>query len=144
DHIDFHLAGQVLAAGLDHRHSERLDVMGTRLDILAGALGAEPEMNPLGPTRLTMAFVETFRDEQVPEILRVMLFEQYAAALEPILGDLYDAANAVLARGGYGLPDSAGPGRAAPSTAPAASEAAALSGLDGGVGTPGGTGSRYD
>lgn len=113
-HIDFHLAGQVLAAGLDHRHSERLDVMGIRLDILAGALGAEPAMNPLGPTRLTTAFVETFRDEQVPEILRVMLFEQYAAALEPVLGDLYDAANAVLARGGYGLPADPGPAPAAP------------------------------
>lgn len=131
NHIDFHLAGQALAAGLDHRHSTRLDVMGRRLDILAGALGAEPAMNPLGPTRLTMAFVETFRDEQVPEILRVLLFEQFAAALEPVLGELYDAANTVLAHGGYGLP--AEPDHAAmPTTGQAGGGAATSIGMDGG------------
>ncbi|WP_222565131.1 DUF1631 family protein [Novilysobacter antarcticus] len=102
--IDFHLAGQALAASLDHRHSASLDMMGARLDILAGALGAEPSMNPLGPTRLAMAFVDTFEDEQIPELLRTLLFEHYARALESVLGELYDAANTVLARGGYGLP----------------------------------------
>ncbi len=102
--IDFHLAGQALAASLDHRFSNRLDVMGPRLDILTAALGAQPAMNPIGPTRLATAFVETFRDEQIPEILRVLLFEQYTKALEAVLGDLYDAANAILARDGYGLP----------------------------------------
>ncbi len=102
--IDFHLAGQALAATLDHRHSASLDVMGARLDILAGALGAEPSMNPLGPTRLAMAFVDTFEDEQIPELLRTQLFQHYGKALEGVLGELYDAANTLLARGGYGLP----------------------------------------
>ncbi|KIQ96962.1 Thymidine phosphorylase [Lysobacter sp. A03] len=102
--IDFHLAGQALAASLDHRHSASLDMMGARLDILAGALGAEPSMNPLGPTRLAMAFVDTFEDEQIPELLRTQLFEHYGKALEGVLGELYDAANTLLARGGYGLP----------------------------------------
>ncbi len=102
--IDFHLAGQALAANLDHRHTNSLDTMGARLDILSAALGVEPAMNPLGPTRLAMSFVETFRDEQIPEILRVLLFEQYAKALDPLLGELYEAANGILARGGYGLP----------------------------------------
>lgn len=102
--IDFHLAGQALAANLDHRHSASLDMMGARLDILAGALGAEPSMNPLGPTRLAMAFVDTFEDEQIPELLRTQLFQHYGKALEGVLGELYDAANTLLARGGYGLP----------------------------------------
>ncbi len=102
--IDFHLAGQALAASLDHRHSNRLDVMGSRLNILASALGADAALNPIGPTRLATAFVETFRDEQIPEILRLLLFEHYSAALEVVLGDLYDAANDALARGGYASP----------------------------------------
>ena len=106
--IDFHLAGQALAASLDHRFSNRLDLIGPRLDILTVALGAHPAMNPVGPTRLATAFVETFRDELIPEILRVLLFEQYTKALELVLGDLYDAANEILARDGYGLPQVTG------------------------------------
>ncbi|MEO6169603.1 MAG: DUF1631 family protein [Lysobacter sp.] len=106
--IDFHLAGQALAASLDHRFSNRLDLIGPRLDILTAALGAQPAMNPLGPTRLASAFVETFRDELIPEILRVVLFEQYTKALESVLGELYDAASEILARDGYGLPHTTG------------------------------------
>ena len=113
--IDFHLAGQGLAASLDHRHSNSLDTMGTRLDILTAALGAEPAMNPVGPTRLAMALVETFRDEQIPEILRVLLFEQYAKTLDSVLGQLYDDANEILARGGYGSPPAAGAPQPRPS-----------------------------
>lgn len=127
--IDFHLAGQALAASLDHRHSASLDMMGARLDILAGALGAEPSMNPLGPTRLAMAFVDTFEDEQIPELLRTLLFEHYAKALEGVLGELYEAANTVLARGGYGLP-------AAPD-APAAAGSSANAGQSAGAAGPG-------
>lgn len=135
--IDFHLAGQGLAANLDHQHSDRLDVMGVRLDILAGALGAEPAMNPLGPTRLATTFVETFRDEQIPELLRVSLFEHYAAALDAVLGELYDAANAVLARGGYGMPvDSAH--ASAPAPVQTGGESAANTGADGRASSHGG------
>ncbi|QOY62296.1 DUF1631 family protein [Lysobacter sp. H21R4] len=128
--IDFHLAGQALAASLDHRHSASLDMMGARLDILAGALGAEPSMNPLGPTRLAMAFVDTFEDEQIPELLRTLLFEHYAKALGSVLGELYDAANAVLARGGYGLPEAP----EAPAAAPSAAAVGASSGTPGALG----------
>lgn len=128
--IDFHLAGQALAASLDHRHSTSLDMMGARLDILAGALGAEPSMNPLGPTRLAMAFVDTFEDEQIPELLRTLLFEHYAKALDGVLGELYEAANTVLARGGYGLP-------AAPA-APSVAGSSATGGQGGGANAEGG------
>lgn len=139
--IDFHLAGQALAATLDHRHSASLDVMGPRLDILAGALGAEPAMNPLGPTRLAMAFVETLGEEQVPEILRTLLFDHYGKALDGVLAELYESANTVLARGGYGLPAAAADaaGSAAGQTSSSVSGEAEGAGRDGGPAPSGGS-----
>ncbi|HUH91233.1 MAG TPA: DUF1631 family protein [Lysobacter sp.] len=104
--IDFHLAGQSLATTLEQRYNVQLEVMDARLAILAAALGAEPALNPLGASRLATAFVETFRDEQIPEILRRLLFEHYEKALSRVLAELYEKANALLLSAGYGVPAS--------------------------------------
>lgn len=105
--IDFHLAGQSLATTLEQRYNVQLEVMDARLAMLAAALGAEPALNPLGASRLATAFVETFRDEQIPEILRRLLFEHYEKALGRVLAELYEKANALLLNAGYSVPASA-------------------------------------
>ncbi|MGV8941608.1 MAG: DUF1631 family protein [Lysobacter sp.] len=101
--LDFHLAGQALATTLEQRFNTQLEVLDGRLAILAAALGVEPAANPLGSSRLTTAFVETFRDEQIPETLRRLLFEHYEKELSSVLADLYEKANALLLGAGYGV-----------------------------------------
>lgn len=117
--IDFHLAGQALATALEQRYNVQLEVMGARLAVLAAALGAEPALNPLGASRLAAAFVETFRDEQIPEILRRLLFEHYEKALNRVLAELYEKANALLLNAGYGVPANTRSAAQAPPRPPA-------------------------
>jgi len=103
--IDFHLAGQNLAEALDNRFKPALEQMGARLQVVAAVLGLPPTPNPISPTRLAGAFVETYTDEQVPAALRTVLFEQYGQALDKALGHLYASVNTLLARSGYGVPE---------------------------------------
>ena len=101
--IDFHLAGQALAEVVENRHAALLDTMDGRLHAVASALGLPKPVNPIGPTRLATAFVETFSDEQVPSALRVLLFTQYEKELVRLLGELYPKVNALLAGSGFGV-----------------------------------------
>jgi hypothetical protein len=103
--IDFHLAGQNLAESLDNRFKPALEQMGARLQVVAAVLGLPPTPNPISPTRLAGAFVDTYTDEQVPAALRTVLFDQYGQALDKALGHLYASVNTLLARSGYGMPE---------------------------------------
>ena len=149
--IDFHLAGQGLAEAIEQSHARALETMAGRLQAVAAVLGLPPTVNPIGPTRLANAFVETFNDEQVPAPLRVLLFAQYQRALDAELGDLYAKVNELLASSGYGVAERS-PGAEMPIRPPAP-----RTGVDGfeqggagGTGTSGGAapadpaGNRYD
>ncbi|MGY0797809.1 DUF1631 family protein [Lysobacter sp. A286] len=101
--IDFHLAGQALVTVLQQHFDEPLEVMDRRLGLLAAALGVESTINPIGPLRLANTFVETFSDEQIPEILRGHLFGHYQHELIRTLDEIYAKANTLLATAGYGV-----------------------------------------
>ncbi|GAB2608462.1 DUF1631 family protein [Novilysobacter erysipheiresistens] len=135
--IDFHLAGQGLAEAIEHSHSRALETMAGRLQAVAAVLGLPPTVNPIGPTRLATAFVETFNDEQVPAPLRVLLFAQYQRALDAELGELYAKVNELLANSGYGAAERA-PTGAMPIRPPAP-----RADFDG-VGQADSAGSRYE
>ncbi len=100
--IDFHLAGQNLAESLGHRFKAMLEQLRGRLQVVTTVLGLPPIPNPVGPTRLADAFVETFTDEQIPAALRALLFGHYERELGKVLGEFYAQVNELLARSGFG------------------------------------------
>ncbi|MGH8084749.1 MAG: DUF1631 family protein [Lysobacter sp.] len=154
--IDFHLAGQTLAEAIEHNHTRVLETMDGGLQAVAAVLGLPPTVNPIGPTRLATAFVETFNDEQVPAPLRVLLFAQYQRALDGELGGLYAKVNELLASCGYGAAERL-PAEAMPIRPPApradfdgvgqaggAGGAGSAAGGYGGGAQPDPAGNRYD
>lgn len=101
--LAFHLAGQQLAEAIESRFAPALETMSTRLDKLADALQMQPGSNPIGAGRLAGAFIETFRDTQMPQDLQVLMFRAYEQELGRVLGDLYTRVNGLLAASGYGV-----------------------------------------
>lgn len=125
--LEFHFAGQKLAESISQRYARPLEILEGRLEELAQALGQSAPANPLGPTRLAGAFLATYRDAEIPETLRPLLFRQYELELSSVLGDLYGRVNTLLAASGYGISKAARPVQPAPATPsvpPAAAEPA--------------------
>ncbi|WP_460762771.1 DUF1631 family protein [Lysobacter fragariae] len=110
--LAFHLAGQQLAEAIESRYSVALEVMNQRLDKLSSSLQIAPGSNPIGASRLAGAFIETFRDAQMPHDLQPLMFRSYEQELTRVLGDLYSRVNMLLVASGYGQ----GPARAQPAT----------------------------
>ena len=100
--LAFHLAGQQLADSIDSRYATPLQVMGLRLDRLAESLQMTPSSNPIGAGRLAGAFIETYRDAQLPHDLQPLMFRAYEQELSRVLGELYARVNVLLANAGYG------------------------------------------
>lgn len=100
--LAYHLAGQQLAEAIEARFALPLESMSARLDRLSGALGMPPCANPIGAIRLAAAFIETFRDAQLPHDLQPLIFRAYEQELARVLGDLYLRVNNLLADAGYG------------------------------------------
>lgn len=100
--LSFHLAGQQLAEAIETRFAVALETMGLRLDKLATALQIQPASNPIGAGRLAGAFIETYRDAQMPSELQPLMFRAYEQELTRVLGDLYSRVNQLLASAGYG------------------------------------------
>ena len=67
--------------------------MNARLDKLADALQMPPASNPIGAGRLAGAFIETYRDAQMPHDLQPLMFRAYEQELARVLGDLYTRVN---------------------------------------------------
>ncbi|MBF6025814.1 DUF1631 family protein [Lysobacter niastensis] len=121
--LEFHLSGQRLAEAIDQRYSRPLEMMEGRLEALANALDVPHISNPIGASRLAGAFIETFRDAELSESLRPMMFRQYEQELARVLGDLYGRVNTLLATAGYGMVETSSRPKQAPATpAPAAPE----------------------
>jgi len=99
--LAFHLAGQHLAEAIEQRFARVLEVMDNRLESLAEALHMAPASNPIGASRLASAFIETYRDAQLPDDLQPLMFRHYEHELARVLGDLYTRVNALLASTGY-------------------------------------------
>lgn len=106
--LDYHFAGQKLAESIGQRYSRQLEMLESRLEALSQELGQPPASNPIGAARLAGAFIATFRDAELPESLRPLLFRQYEQELARVLGDLYGRINTLLAAGGYGVKSGAG------------------------------------
>lgn len=102
--LAFHLAGQQLAEAIETRFAAALETMNARLDRLAEALQMQPGSNPIGAGRLAGAFIETFRDAQMPQELQPLMFRAYEQELARMLGDLYSRVNQLLASSGFGGP----------------------------------------
>jgi hypothetical protein len=100
--LAFHLAGQQLADSIDSRYATPLQVMGLRLDRLAESLQMQPSSNPIGAGRLAGAFIETYRDAQMPHDLQPLMFRAYEQELSRVLGELYTRVNALLGNAGFG------------------------------------------
>lgn len=103
--LDYHLAGQRLAESIGKRYERPLQMLDGRLEALAAALDQPQTGNPIGAARLAGAFIETFRDAEIPDSLRPLLFRQYEQELGKVLGDLYGRMNTLLAAAGYGIRD---------------------------------------
>lgn len=101
--LEFHLSGQRMAEAIGQRYAKPLEMMEGRLEALAVALDVPPSSNPIGASRLAGAFIETYRDAELPESLRPMVFRQYEQELARVLGDLYGRVNTLLATAGYGI-----------------------------------------
>src|SRR5690606_2290348 len=101
DDLDFHLAGQALAASIASRYQRPLDMLGARFDLLAAALGVPGGANPVGALLLANAFVQTFHDADISPSLREMLGRQYDLELGKVLGELYGRLNTQLAANGF-------------------------------------------
>jgi hypothetical protein len=100
--LAFHLAGQQLADAIESRFAPALETMSARLDKLADALQMQPGSNPIGAGRLAGAFIETFRDAQMPHDLQPLMFRAYEQELARVLGDLYTRVNVLLGTSGFG------------------------------------------
>lgn len=100
--LAFHLAGQQLADAIETRFAPALETMSARLDKLAEALQMQPGSNPIGAGRLAGAFIETFRDAQMPNDLQPLMFRAYEQELSRVLGDLYTRVNQLMASAGFG------------------------------------------
>ncbi|MFC5579369.1 DUF1631 family protein [Lysobacter niabensis] len=102
--LAFHLAGQQLADAIESRFAPALETMNARLDKLAESLQMQTGSNPIGAGRLAGAFIETFRDAQMPHDLQPLMFRAYEQELARVLGDLYTRVNTLLGTSGYGAP----------------------------------------
>lgn len=100
--LGYHLAGQQLAEAIESRFALPLETMNARLDLLASALQVQQVSNPIGPIRLAGAFIETYRDAQMPHDLQPLMFRAYEQELGRVLGDLYSRVNFLLAEAGFG------------------------------------------
>lgn len=105
--LQFHLAGQRLAEAIEQRYAKPLEQMTQSLELLSVALDVPQASNPIGANRLAAAFIETFRDVNMPDTLQPLVFRQYEQELARVLGDLYNRATALLASCGYGAAPSA-------------------------------------
>ncbi|MDQ3288391.1 MAG: DUF1631 domain-containing protein [Pseudomonadota bacterium] len=103
--LELHLAGQRLAASIQQRYARPLALMDGRLRALGLELGLPQAPNPVGPARLSAAFLETFGEEPIPGVLRTLLFRQYEIELERVLGSLYGKINSILSENGYAVAD---------------------------------------
>lgn len=126
--LDYHLAGQKLAESIGKRYERPLQMLDGRLEALATALDQSQTSNPIGAARLAGAFIETFRDAEIPDSLRPLLFRQYEQELGKVLGDLYGRMNTMLAAAGYGIRDIPRP--RPPETPEAEAEAVAEAGAE--------------
>lgn len=117
DQLDYHYAGQKLAESIGQRYARQLELLDGRLEALSADLGQPASSNPVGAGRLAGAFIATFRDAELPDTLRPLLFRQYEQELARVLGDLYVRINTVLAAAGYGIANAGSP--RAPQAAPA-------------------------
>lgn len=101
--LGYHLAGQKLAEAIGKRYTRPLQMLDGRMEALAEALEQPSPSNPIGASRLAGAFMQTFRDAEIPDSLRQLLFHHYEQALGKVLGDLYGQINTLLAASGYGV-----------------------------------------
>ncbi len=109
DQLDYHYAGQKLAESIGQRYARQLELLDGRLEALSAELGQPSTSNPIGAGRLAGAFIATFRDAELPDTLRPLLFRQYEQELSRVLGDLYGRINTVLAAAGYGIANAGSP-----------------------------------
>jgi hypothetical protein len=107
--LDYHYAGQKLAESIGQRYARQLELLDGRLEALSAELGQPGSSNPIGAGRLAGAFIATFRDANLPDTLRPLLFRQYEQELSRVLGDLYVRINTVLAAAGYGIANAGTP-----------------------------------
>ncbi|QSX79792.1 DUF1631 family protein [Agrilutibacter solisilvae] len=107
--LAFHLAGQQLADAIESRYATPLQAMSLRLDKLAESLQMQASSNPIGAGRLAGAFIETYRDAQLPHDLQPLMFRAYEQELARVLGELYSRVNGLLGSAGYGVGVAQGP-----------------------------------
>lgn len=100
--LAFHLAGQQLAEAIEARFAKPLEIMSAQLDRLAEELQMQPGSNPIGAGRLAGAFIETYRDAEMPHNLQPLMFRAYEQELGRVLGDLYSRVSTLLAGAGFG------------------------------------------
>lgn len=105
--LDFHLAGQRLGERLDQRYQQPLEEMKGRLNTLAATLRIAPSLNPVTPSRLATAFIESIGDADLPQSLGGLLFHQFQLELVRVLDNLYIRINGLLACAGYNPPEDA-------------------------------------
>ena len=79
--LQFHLAGQRLAEAIEQRYGKPLEQMTHSLELLSNALDVPQASNPIGANRLAAAFIETFRDVNMPDTLQPLVFRQYEQEL---------------------------------------------------------------
>lgn len=128
--LDLHIAGERMAEALTQRYQKSLEMVEARLRTLAGTLGLQNMVNPVGPGRLATAFVEAFDGVRIPAQLRAHLFGFYESALARVLDDLYGQSNHLLAQAGYGIERESGERAGAGASSPSASsERVGASGL---------------
>ena len=101
--LEFHLSGQRMAEAIGQRYAKPLEMMEGGLEALTPALDVPRTPKRTGARRLAGAFIETYRDADLPEALRPMVFRQYEQELARVLGDLYGRVNTLLATAGYGI-----------------------------------------
>lgn len=111
--LGYHLAGQLLIEAIGKRYTRPLQMLDGRMESLAEALEQPAPSNPIGANRLAGAFVRTFRDAEIPDSLRQLLFHHYEQELGKVLGDLYGQINTLLASSGYGVHEAAAKPRVA-------------------------------
>ena len=98
------LVGEPVAAALDRRFADALDVIESRLRSVAVALGAqERPHNPLAPRVLVEALLDAAGGEGVESAAQATLLRAFEPVAGASLGTFYAAVNSELAEAGFAL-----------------------------------------
>ena len=104
DELQSQLVGQPVIDGLDHRFSEILDVIDSRLwDFSMRSSGRGDTVNPVSPRVFVEGLLRVFPRSECSATLRAMLLRHYQHAAGAQLGDFYAWFNTELAEAGFAM-----------------------------------------